>query len=138
MPTATISMRKLKEILRLKYAAKLTHRQIASSLSISPSSVSNYANRAAQLGITQWPLPDDFDDTKLKREFFNTNVKPKQYALPDWLTVKEELTCKTMTLLLLWQEYVEQHPDGHYSYNHFCRQYKSWLGTQRLSMRQQH
>lgn len=138
MATATISMRKLKEILRLKYGAKLTHRQIANSLSISPSSVSTYANRAAQLGITQWPLPDDFDEAKLKREFFNTSVQPKQYALPNWLTIKEELTCKTMTLLLLWQEYVEQHPEGHYSYNHFCRQYKTWLGAQRLSMRQQH
>ncbi len=138
MPTAKISMRKLKEILRLKYGAKLTHRQIAKSLSISPSSVSTYANRAAQLGLTQWPLPSDIDDAALKRDFFNTTTKPKQFALPNWLTIKEELTSKTMTLLLLWQEYSEQHPEGHYSYNHFCRQYKAWLGKQRLSMRQQH
>jgi len=56
MPTAPISMRKLKEILRLKYGCSLSHRQIAKSLSISPSVVSKYANRAAQLGITDWPL----------------------------------------------------------------------------------
>lgn len=31
MPTAPISMRKLKEILRLKYGAGLSHRQIALS-----------------------------------------------------------------------------------------------------------
>jgi DNA-binding transcriptional regulator LsrR (DeoR family) len=49
-------MRKLKEILRLKYGAKLSHRQIAASLSISPSSVSTYANRAAQLGIVDWRM----------------------------------------------------------------------------------
>ena len=138
MPTATISMRKLKEILRLKYGAKLTHRQIAKSLSISPSSVSTYANRAAQLGIIDWPLDEIWDETRLKRAFFNTSVQSKQYALPDWSTIKDSLTCKTMTLLLLWQEYAEQHPEGHYSYNHFCRQYKVWLGTQRLSMRQHH
>lgn len=138
MATAPISMRKLKEILRLKYSAKLTHRQIANSLSISPSSVSTYTNRAAQIGITQWPLSDDWDDTKLKQQFFKTRVKLKNFALPDWNKIKEELTSKTMTLLLLWQEYAAQHPEGHYSYNHFCRQYKQWLGTQRLSMRQHH
>lgn len=51
MPTVPISMRKLKEILRLKYGAGLSHRQIGRSLGISPSVVSRYANRAAQLRI---------------------------------------------------------------------------------------
>ncbi len=51
MPTVPISMRKLKEILRLKYGVGLSHRQIGRSLAISPSVVSRYANRAAQLGI---------------------------------------------------------------------------------------
>lgn len=138
MPTAPISMRKLKEILRLKYGAKLTHRQIAASLSISPSSVSTYANRAAQLGIRDWPLAAQWNDVALKQAFFNTQVKTKDYALPIWLDMKQELTSKTMTLQLLWQEYAERHPEGHYSYNHFCRQYRAWLKTQRLSMRQHH
>ena len=138
MPTAPISMRKLKEILRLKYGAKLSHRQIAASLSISPSSVSTYANRAAQLGIVDWPLDAKWDDVTLKQAFFNTQVKTRQYALPCWLSIKQSLTGKIMTLQLLWEEYAQQHPQGHYSYNHFCRQYRSWLKTQRLSMRQHH
>jgi len=50
MPTVPITMRKLKEILRLKYGCLMSHRQIATSLSISSSVVSRYANRAAQLG----------------------------------------------------------------------------------------
>ena len=82
MPTAPISMRKLKEILRLKYGAKLSHRQIAASLTISPSSVSTYANRAGQLGIVDWPLDAKWDDVTLKQAFFNTQVKTKDYALP--------------------------------------------------------
>jgi transcriptional regulator with XRE-family HTH domain len=49
MPTAPISMRKLKEILRLKYGCKLSHRQIAKSLSVSPSIVSKYACKSAEL-----------------------------------------------------------------------------------------
>ncbi|MFC0181013.1 hypothetical protein [Thorsellia kenyensis] len=54
-------MRKLKEILRLKFEAKLPHRKIAQSLSISASTVSYYVNRAGQLGIT-WPIPSDLND----------------------------------------------------------------------------
>lgn len=49
MPTPSITMRKLKEILRLKYGAKLSHRQIARSLSISASVVSRYATEPHNL-----------------------------------------------------------------------------------------
>ena len=77
MSTVPISMRKLKEILRLKYGCLLSHRQVAKSLSISPSVVSRYANRAAQMGITSWPLSQEWDDTKLNREFLKTKVKTK-------------------------------------------------------------
>lgn len=74
-------MRKLKEILRLKYGVGLSHRQIGRSLAISPSVVSRYANRAAQLGIKQWPLPTGWDDTKLKHAFLQTQVKMKSKRL---------------------------------------------------------
>lgn len=138
MPTAPISMRKLKEILRLKYGCSLSHRQIAKSLSISPSVVSKYANRAAQLGITDWPLEGKWDDTTLSREFHNTRVKKNPYPLPDWSVIHQELKHKTLTLQLLWEEHAQRNPGGHYSYNHFCRLYKGWLRCQKPSMRQNH
>lgn len=75
MPAAPISMRKLKEILRLKYGCALSHRQIGKSLSISASVVSRYANRAAQLGITHWPLAPEWDDAHLQQAFMQTRVK---------------------------------------------------------------
>lgn len=43
-----------------------------------------------------------------------------------------------MTLLSLWEEYGERHPEGFYSYNHFCRQHKTWLKCQKPFMRQNH
>jgi len=131
-------MRKLKEILRLKYGCSLGHRQIARSLSISPSVVSRYVNRACQLGITDWPLTDKWDDVALSRAFHQTQVKTKITSLPDWSKIYQELKHKTLTLQLLWEEYVERHPANHYSYNHFCRLYKAWLKCQKPSMRQQH
>lgn len=138
MPTPSITMRKLKEILRLKYGAKLSHRQIARSLSISASVVSRYANRASQLDISQWPLPEGWDDAMLSREFLKTTVAPKKYALPDWADAHKQLRSKTMTLQLLWEEYAERNSDGHYSYNHYCRLYKAWNKTMTPSMRQVH
>lgn len=103
MPTVPISMRKLKEILRLKYGVGLSHRQIGRSLAISPSVVSRYANRAAQLGIKQRPLPTGWDDTKLKHAFLQTQVKMKKHSLPDWATVHRELLTRlnNSDLLLL-------------------------------------
>ena len=116
MSTAPISMRKLKNILRLKYDCSLSHRQIAKSLSISPSVVSRYTNRATQLGISQWPLADKWDDASLRREFLKTTVKKRQSSIPDWSVIYQELKHKTLTLLLLWEEYSERNPANHYSY----------------------
>jgi GR25 family glycosyltransferase involved in LPS biosynthesis len=56
MPMAPISMRKLKEILKLKYGCLLSHRKIAKSLSVSASIMSTYAIRATSIGSTSWPL----------------------------------------------------------------------------------
>ncbi len=139
MPTAPISMRKLKEILRLKYGCSMSHRQVAKSLSISPSVVSRYANRAAQMGITSWPLSEEWDDVTLHQKFLHTTVKANpQITTPDWSVIHQELKPKTMTLQLLWEEYRERNNNIFYSYNHFCRLYKKWLGCQKPSMRQQH
>jgi len=139
MPNGTISMRKLKSILQLKYGAKLPHRKIAVSLSISPSVVSTYAARAAQLGIECWPLPDDWDDVRLAREFLGTRVKCKaSRAVPDWGQLHQELKGKGVTIELLWQEYAERHPNNHFSYNHFCRLYREFKPKFSLSMRQLH
>ena len=139
MSTVPITMKKLKDILRLKYGLKLTHRQIATSLSISPSVVSRYAARAAHMGITDWPLDDTWDDVTLKRTFLNTKAPLKKHSLPDWQCVHDELKQhKYMTLQLLWEEYADNQPAGYYSYNHYCRMYRAWCSTLRLSMRQTH
>lgn len=139
MSTTPITMKKLKDILRLKYGYKLSHRQIATSLAISPSVVSRYAARAAHIGITSWPLDEKWDDTNLKRAFLQSKPPLKKHSLPNWQSVHDELkNHKYTTLQLLWEEYVEHHPAGSYSYNHYCRMYRQWHKALRLSMRQTH
>ena len=139
MSMVAISMRKLKAILQLKYEAKLSHRQIARSLSISPSTVSTYANRARQLGLCSWPLSVDWDDKRLSNAFGQTTVTLRSIlALPNWRAIHQELKRKGVTQQLLWQEYAERYPDNHYSYTHFCREYRLWRQRQPRSMRQTH
>ncbi|MFQ2640052.1 sigma factor-like helix-turn-helix DNA-binding protein, partial [Aeromonas caviae] len=143
MSARPITVRKLKEILRLKYQAQLAHRQIALSLHISPSTVSYYLNRAAQLGIMTWPLSESWDDVSLERAFLKTcSVHKTQHKpTPNWALLHQELKKpgqKGVTLELLWQEYAERHPGSHYSYNHFCRLYKEWAALLQPSMRQTH
>ncbi|EMD3522284.1 IS21 family transposase, partial [Salmonella enterica] len=122
----------------ISLALTLSHRLIARSLVISPSVVSQYANRAAQLGIKHWPLPPEWDDATLHQAFLKTQVKMKKHSLPDWATVHKELRNKCVTLQLLWEEYTERNPGGSYSYNHYCRMYREWLKTTSPSMRQAH
>lgn len=139
MPAESISMRKLKEILRLKYEANLSHRQIGASLSISPGTVSTYVNRAKLMKIENWPLPIEWDDVKLNKQFLQTKIQPRTaIPLPNWLVFHPQLKKKGVTQQLLWQEYVERNSNNHYSYPHMCRIYKEWLSRQQPSMRQIH
>lgn len=139
MPVESISMRKLKEILRLKYQGKLSNRKIANSLSISPSTVSTYVNRAKLIGIDDWPLPERWDDLKLSQHFLQTKISPRTaIPLPVLSVFYHQLKQKGVTKQLLWQEYIERNTDNHYSYPQLCRIYKEWLSRQQPSMRQVH
>jgi transposase len=138
MPTKRLTMRKIREILRLKYDCKLTYGQIATSCGIGRTTVSDYLNRfkASSLG---WPLSSDMDDIKLEELLFPSfqlNRSPDRAAL-DWQYIHGELRRKGVTLMLLWQEYKAQHPDG-YQYSQFCHLYRLWTGRIDPVMRQAH
>ena len=108
-------MRKIHEVLRLKFELGLENRQIARSCQIPHSSVGNYLRRARAAGLS-WPLPDDLDDEGLERKLFPA---PKERPagsppLPDFGTVHTELRShQHVTLQLLWQEYKQVYPEGY-------------------------
>jgi transposase len=138
MPAERLPMRKVREVLRQRYACGASERVIAQSLGIGRTAVGEYIRRAAVIGIT-WPVPDELDDTGLERKLFAPAGynPPRAKPLPDWAHVHAELRRRSVTLALLWQDYRGQHPDG-YGYSRFCDLYGEWRRGVTATMRQTH
>jgi len=138
MTQARLSMRKIEEVLRLKYEVGLTHRKIAQSCGISASTVSEYVTHAKAAGLS-WPLPQGMSSAELEAALFppSAAASGREIPQPDWATVHKERQRKSVTLSLLWLEYREAHPDG-YSYSQFCHHYRQWRKQLNPVMRQRH
>lgn len=132
-------MRKLREILRLRYECKLSTRQISRSTRVSVGAVNKYLKRFEDAGLI-WPLPDDMDDTALINKLAPAPVTYTEQKMvdPDWQEVHKELKSKGMTKQLVWEEYCEVYPHNAYSYPQFCHRYRLWNDKQKRSMRQHH
>jgi len=128
-------MRAIKEILRLRWEAGLSHRAIAVSCRKGQTTVRDYLLQAEAAGLS-WPLPEELDEEGLERRLFPPPPdSPHNRPLPDWPALHQELRRKGMTLGLLWQEYREAHPDG-YGYSQFCALYHQWANTLEPVLRQ--
>jgi len=97
-------MRKVFELLRLQ-AEGLSVRQIARSLKLARSTVSDYLGRIERASLT-WPLPDDVDEAELLERLFGPEaVRRGSRPTPDWTHIHTERKRDGVTLQLLWLEY---------------------------------
>jgi transposase len=135
MTQERLSMRKIREVLRLKHEIGLSNRAIARACRVSNSTVGEYLARAQQAGVA-WPLPEEVSEAELYRRLFPECEKAQATArpLPNWEEVHRELARRGVTLRLLWREYREQHPDG-YGRSQFQELYARWNQTHTNSMR---
>ena len=138
MPAERLSMRQIRDVLRLCCAAKLPQRAVARSLGLGQGAVSGYLSRARAAGIS-WPLPEDLDDARLEALLFPPpcGTPADQRPMPDWAWVHRELRRPDVTLALLWEEYRAGAADG-FSYSWFCDLYRAWAGRLKPTMRQVH
>ena len=137
MSRPRITMRNIREVLRLSLHEGLSLRQIGGSLAISPSALGDYLRRAKRAGIT-WPLPDGLSDDALEALLFPpAPTSSRARAMPDWGYVHLELRRPHVTLTLLFDEYREQHPDG-YGYSQFCTLYRRFAKKVDVTMRFTH
>jgi transposase len=141
MANTRLSMRKIKDVLRLTHDGHLNTQQVALSLNISRSTVKNYQERAHKAGLS-WPLPDELTEEALEQKLFPPliSLQAPGKALPDFDYIYRELKAHkkfNLTLDQLWREYKEQYPDG-YQYSQFCQLYRGYRDKLDYSMRQDH
>jgi transposase len=131
-------MRKIREILRLKWVAQRSHRETARSLSLSPGAVASAVGRARATGLT-WDAVEALGDDALERVLYGPTPAEIDGARPepDLAWIHQELRRPGVTLELLHVEYLGLYPTG-YRYSAFCERYRAWRARQRLSMRQVH
>ncbi|MCP4044612.1 MAG: IS21 family transposase [Gammaproteobacteria bacterium] len=139
MAATRTTMRKLRDVLRLRFEAGLSYRQINASTKVSVGLIQKLMTQAEELELT-WPLPPELDDNQLAGLFYpKADTRTSfRHQVPDWPTLHQELKRKGMTKQLLWEEYTQQYPNRCYSYSQFCDRYSHWRRLQKRSMRQQH
>ena len=91
MTAKRLPMRRIREILRLKHEAGLSHRAIARACSVGVGTVSLYVTRAREAGLA-WPLPEEMDEAALEARLLRcprspTDPRPR----PDPAHIHEEL-----------------------------------------------
>ena len=137
MPRRHIDMKKIREVLRLRYGRRAGVHEIADACKISTSTVHEYLYRSEAAGLV-WPVPDSLSDEDLDKMLFPPRPRKGelQRPLPDFERFRSELTRKGVTLLLLWKEYRREHPDG-YGYSRLADIYKEWekKGGERMLQR---
>jgi transposase len=139
MPTERLSMRQIREILRLHHSVGMSQHAVARSLGLAQGTVSKYLNRTRRAGLT-WPLPPELDDDVLLENRLYpppSDLPGDKRPQPDWAVVHQELRRASVTLMLLWEEYCATTSDG-FSYSWFCESYKQWAGRLKLTLRQVH
>src|SRR5215813_11269962 len=140
LPARRLSIRKIKEVLRLRFGLGLTQEQIGRSCNIAQPTVHRYLERAAAAGLS-WPLPAGIDDRQLEAQLFPTSPGREPQTIrptPDLAAIHQQFQAnKHVTLQLLWEEYREAHPNG-YSYSRLCELYEIWRRQQNVVLRQEH
>jgi transposase len=140
MPAERVSMRRVREILRLKYECGASARAIAVAVGTARSTVSLCLDRIAAAGLN-WPLPASLTDEALEALLFapagGSHPGARRKDEPDWAAIHRELRRPGVTLQLLWEEYRVVHATG-YGYSRWCELYRIWEGRLSPTMRQVH
>ena len=128
-----LGMERVKEVLRLwELGANKT--EIAQAVGTTRFTVRDYLSRAKAAGLT-YRAAAELGAAELRALFEKAlpGRRVKDTEL-DYLHIQKEMTRKSVTLLLLWEEYLRERPDG-YSYAQFCKRYQLWRQGNKLSMR---
>ena len=137
MPAERMPMRRAREILQLKFESRMAVREIVRRTGVPRWTIRELLTRFAERGLT-WPLNEAVNEDELEALLFKdagAKAGGRRRHEPDWNEVHRELRLKHVTLQILWDEYIERHPDG-YRYSRFCQIFRAFEAKLSLTMRQ--
>ena len=133
MARGRLPMRKVKKILAYHFDERRSARSIATHCGLSRRSVAQTLERFAASGLS-WPEAGTLDDAALEGALYRRS-HAAQWPEVDWAAVEQALSGRGVTLMLLWEEWRETHPDG-MSYPTWCRRFREWRPRRDVTMRQ--
>ena len=127
MATERLPMRHIREILRLKWTLRRSHREVARSLGISLGAVASVVTRASAKGadlgrgdrVERRRARGDAVRAEARRRAPRARRRTRSGFTPNCAAIG-------VTLELLHLEYLADHQDG-YRYSAFCAHYRAWL-----------
>ncbi len=139
MARKRINVKKIREILRFKETSDMSDRKIARALNISRPVVAQYVSDFKAIGLTYQDIKEMPDSQFLAMFENQRSQKSSKYEeiselFPYFVT---ELKRTGVTLMILWEEYRIEHPDG-YSYSQFCYHFQVWRNASKLTMHIEH
>src|SRR6218665_1969751 len=157
MPTPRITMRQIRQVLRLHLDAGLPYAKVARALGLPKSTVGKFALLARAAGV-DWAVAQTLTDQALEARLYcsaapraphpteqDLEARPSRAAVPrtahhmepDHALIHQALKRPGVTLQLLWEEYPQANALT-YKYTRFCIKYRAWALGLKRSMRQTH
>ena len=137
MPTTRITMRQIRQALRLHLEAGLSYAQVARAIGIGKGTVGKFLLLARAAGV-DWAVAQALSDVQLEERLYRPAVPRASRQLePDCAWIHQELKRPGVTLQLLWEEY-QRGSEPAYKYTSFCIKYRAWALGLKRSMRQAH
>jgi transposase len=130
-------MRQMRQTLRLHLEASLSYAQISAALGIAKSTVGPMVLKARAAGV-DWTSAQALTDEALEAKLYRPPVPRSSSQLePDCAAIHQELKRPGVTLMLLWEEYLQGNELA-YKYTSFCIQYRACAQRLKRSIRQVH
>jgi transposase len=132
-------MKKIKDILKLRFVTNLSFRKISGAVNVPSSTVSDYCKRF-EISRIELDIFLEYEEDKIYALLFPENSIEKRYKerpLPDIYYIQREIVKRGVTYELLWQEYKEANPTG-YGISQFKEYFYKYKRKLNPSMRQTH
>ena len=140
------SMKKIRDLIRLKSTTQMSDRQIAGALQISRPLVGKYWRAFQASGLKDEQIEGMADSEVMgvlkgclripepQQEEQSSRYGELAKEFPHFV---EELKRTGVTLQCLWQEYTGKHPQG-YRYSRFCYHFQNWRESSDVRMHIEH